>query len=769
MTRVAVVVGIVLISLYGAGRLWVVWSIPTMHGTEPVPGLADSVVVLWDSLAVPHLIAKNDSDFFTALGYLHARDRMWQMDLLRHVAQGRLSEIFGRRLLTEDIAWRELELRRLAAARLPGLSGESQRVLRAYARGVNAWIAADNRAFEFRVLRHAPEPWEPVHGLEIGLLQAWDLRTDGNELELAELTARWGGDTSRVRQLLPRHSDAPAIIEAGKTFDPGNHQSARTSRARIPGVPRFHRSDAGAYASNSWVISGRRTASGKPLLANDPHLTLHAPSTWYLVGAHAPTYHVVGATIPGLPVVILGHTAAVAWGFTNAMVDDVDYVFVELSPDRSHFRGGDGWAPVEVVAETIVVRSDSSVQHVRRRTAYGPVVTSHGTRRPVVLRWTGQDGGSDELAALLGMARAATAAEFAAALGGFRAPEQNVLFADTAGTIAYRLAGRVPRRRRGDSWLPSDGRTGAPWTGYIHAAEDLPSLSNPAAGRIVTANNETARQKPGLFISRHYDMGYRAQRILELLEADTAPSAQSASRHQLDIVDLFARSTRSLPARAALAAGRADLADRLRSWDGAMSADRVEPTLFWSWYRELQRLTYDDESPGYHPAAPLHRWIRNRESGWFDDVRTAETETLDTLARRALTAVLGARRLSPWGETHQTVMEHPLAAVPFLGGLLRLRIGPLKTAGSNYTVNNASSTEQERPFTSSYGPSLRHVVDLAMPDGAGGFILPAGQSGHPLSPHYDDQTARWIRGELWILPLDAGRVRAVDTLLLVAP
>ena len=772
VARIAAVVGILLITLFGSGRLWVMWSIPPTRGTEHVDGVSDSVLVLWDSLAVPHVIAQTDNDFFTTLGYLHARDRMWQMDLLRHAAQGKLSAILGRRAVPLDLALRELELSRLAAARLPGLGTESRQVLSAYARGVNAWLAGSHRAFEFRLLEHTPEPWEPVHGVEIALLQAWDLRTTGDELELAELATEW--DTSRVRELLPQAGVGPTILDRreGASPPPRPQRSASIPNSRtfrgIPGPHAAHR----ATASNSWVISGRHTASGKPLLANDPHLTLRAPSIWYLVAAHAPTYRVVGATIPGLPVVILGHTAAVAWGFTNAMVDDVDYVFVELSADGSQFRGPQGWSPVDVIPETIVVRNDSALRYARRRTPYGPIATSQwppNARAAAVMRWTGQDGGSDELAAMLGMARAETVHEFAAALEHFRSPEQNVVYADTAGDIAYRLAGRIPRRRRGDAWLPSDGRLGEPWIGYIQSGRDLPSLLNPTAGWIVTANNRITRNELGFIISRHYDMGYRAERILELLQADTAATAHSASRHQLDIVDIFARSTKSVAARAALALGRADIADQLRSWNAAMAAERVEPTLFWSWYRELQRLTYEDESPEYRPGEPVHRWIRDRTAGWFDNARTPETETLDTLARRAMERVLEQRRLSPWGEAHETVMDHPLTAVPVLGRLLGLRIGPLPMGGSNYTVNNASSIEHVAPFTSSYGPSLRHVVDLGAPDRGGGFVLPAGQSGHPLSRHYKDQTGRWLRGELWIIPIDVGRVNAIDTLVLEPP
>ncbi|HXF95174.1 MAG TPA: penicillin acylase family protein, partial [Gemmatimonadales bacterium] len=329
-------------------------------------------------------------------------------------------------------------------------------------------------------------------------------------------------------------------------------------------------------------------------------------------------------------------------------------------------------------------------------------------------------------------------------------------------------------RRGGPPWLPAPAWTGeGAWVRDLEPAA-LPQTRNPARGWIVTANNRQTGAGYPHFLSRHYDLAYRAARIAELVQADSPATVASTSRHQMDIRDGFARRHRALAARAAQALGRADLADRLRAWPGDMRVDAVEPAVFWSWYRELERLIYEDQSPYYRPAWALDRWMAGEEGGgagsgdpWIDDVRTPERETLDSLARRAMTAVIGARAPGPWGRLHRIVMNHPLAGVPVLGRWLGFRVGPLEAPGSNYTVNNARSPAEGPPFTSEWGPSLRHVVDFGNVDGAGGFILPTGQSGHPLSRHYRNQTERWRRGELWIIPVDVGRVRTVDTLLLV--
>ena len=765
---------VLLISVAGAAWVWLGSTLAPLGGRETVPALGDSVVVLWDSLAVPHLVASSAEDLFAALGYVHARDRMWQMDLVRHAAEGRLSELFGARTVATDRVLRERDIARIARARLPRVDPEVRRAGEAYARGVNAWLARGRyRALEFRLLKHHPEPWEPVHSLEIGVLQAWDLRSDGDELALASAVARLG--QGKARELLPDYPDTAPVIVRGA----GPRRVSRSRPVAAAPIVGGGGGEGGAAgyeqssaASNSWVIGPEHTASGKPILANDPHLTLRAPSIWYLVGAHAPTYEVVGATFPGVPVVVVGHTTRVAWGLTNGSVDDMDFVVEQLDADSMRYRTLRGWAAVDVVAETIVVKGGEPVVYRRRRTAHGPLVATQwqpDSGRALAMRWVAQDAGSDEMAALLGLARATDWRSFTAALERFGSPEQNVVYADAAGNIGYRLAGHVPVRRRGEGWLPTRGWTEeGTWERYLASAE-LPHALNPPDGWIVTANHRIVGDEYPFFISRHWELPYRAQRILELLANDGAATAQSVGRRQLDVVDPFLRGVKGLAAQAALAAGREDLADRLRHWDGTMAPERPEPTLVWSWYRELERLTYEDESPSYRPAAPLHRWLAEGRSAWFDDIRTPEREDLPALARRALEAVLPQAEGVPWRAVHRTLQQHSLGDVPLVGRLLGFDIGPHPTGGGNYTVNVASSGQRTAPYQSTWGPSLRHVVDFGDVDGAGGFILPTGQSGHPLSRHYRDQTARWLKGELWIRPLDVPKVRAVDTLRLVPP
>jgi len=745
LIKVVAVLGILLLTLLGVTRLWLQSTVPRLGGWDRLPGLGDSVVVLLDSLAIPHIVAERDSDLFAALGYLHARDRLWQMDLLRHAAQGRLSELFGAATVSADRRFRDIELSRLATARLAAVGPVTRGALEAYARGVNAWMVRGERPLELRLVGHQPEPWRPEHAVEIGLLQNWDLRSQGDEIDLMRAIAELGAE--RARELVaPYDTTNPTII--------GSFGSRATPS-----------SDPVAPASNAWAVSGSRTASGKPILANDPHLSLRAPSIWYLAGLHGPTYEVVGATIPGLPVVVLGHNRHLAWGFTNGMVDDLDYVLEELSPDSLRYRTTTGWADVEVVVESVLVKGGEPVVFTHRRTAHGPLVDSAPGGRALALRWTAQDP-SDELLALLAMGRARNRAEFLAGVALFQAPQQNVVYADTAGNIGYVLAGRVPVRRSGVGDLPTPGWTNeGRWVRYLTLSE-RPQAWNPPADYIVTANNRIVGDAYPFFISSDWDPGYRARRIVEMVSEDTSATAASTMRHQIDILDPFARRHARLASAAALAAGRTDVAARLRQWDGTMAGDRVEPALFWTWYQALRRLSYEDESPDFQPGGPIRTGLARGVSPWFDDRRTPEREDLATISTKAMREALVQVDRVPWGSIHQASIEHPMGGVPVLGRFLGFTIGPWSSGGDNHTVNVAISSARAPPFNSSYGPSLRHVVDMADPDGQGGFILPGGQSGHPLSPHYRDQHERWLRGELWVIPVDVGRVRAKDTLVL---
>lgn len=807
MRRLAakVLLGVVAVGvLLAAIVVTVLWrSDPPRGGKEPVPGLADTVAVTFDRFAIPHIAAGSDADAFAALGYLHARERLWQMELSRRAAEGRLAEVLGPAAVSSDRFLRTLDIPLAAERSLASLPPATQELLAAYVRGVNRWITGRLRPLpvEFQVLRFAPEPWTPRQSLEIARMMAWDLVNADFELEAARLAAKVGRE--RVRDLMPSCPDeGPVILPDGAAHwdtlpaDRSKLRARRTGptshaahRARgdadvasvpsvllaardVPTIPALAREIldgvALSRASNSWVIGPAKSKSGKPILANDPHLTLRAPSLWYLAAIASPGFHVVGATIPGLPAVILGHNARIAWGLTNVGVDDVDFVIERLNDDSSAVETPSGWVEMDVVRDSIHVRGAPAVPFTMRRSPNGPLVDRNVPGDPhtaLAMHWNAQDA-SDELTAILGVDRAGDWASFSDALRGFQVPEQNWIYADVDGNIGYRMAGRVPVRHSGDGSLPTPGWTGeGRWDRYL-AFEELPWTLNPPDGFIVTANNRVVGQSYPHLITRNCELRYRAERIRQMLERG-GPFSQDDVRHmQMDTLDLFAQWAKEPAAKAAESAGRPDLARALRAWDGTVGADREEPSLFYVWYRTLQRMTLEDEAPGAVPnAAVFQRWMRAGTSPWFDDVRTPQHEDFDTLAARAMRAAIPEAAGIRWGRLHTTLSAHALGRVKPLDAVLGLNIGPAARAGSPFTVDVAGFGLRP-PFVNTFAASFRHVVDLAEPDGAL-MVITTGESGNPVSRHYRDQVQRWWNGELVHVPVRASEGAGSSMLKLV--
>lgn len=774
-------------------------SVPPLAGHERLPGLGAAVEVTWDSLAVPHISAASDSDAFMALGYLHARDRLWAMEVMRRAAEGRLSEIMGSATIETDKYLRSLDMVRAAESSLALAPPEARAVLEAYARGINRWISAPTRPLppEFRILRVRPEPWTVRQSVELGRLMAWDLAASGTELSLARALARVGPE--RLAEILPAYPDSgPSIIAAGtgewrgRTARPSGGRSRERTESRLPGavlaaaeipvVPdiaqRVLEMSVMSRASNSWVIGGARTRSGKPILANDPHLGLRAPSLWYLAAIESPSYHVAGVTLPGLPAVVIGRNRRIAWGLTNMSVDDVDYVIERLRADSSEVLTTDGWRPVEVQRESIFVKGRPPVPFALRRTAHGPLVAGtvpgvpgagdSGEVRGLAMRWNALEP-SDELSAVMGVDRAGSWDEFLAAVKGFKAPEQNWIYADVDGNIGYTASGNVPVRHSGNGLLPTPGWTDeGRWERFLDF-DELPRVFNPPEGFIVTANNRIIGREYPWLLTADWELPYRAQRIRELVEPARGLALRDVQRMQMDTLDVFARAVKGVAARAAAAAGHPELAESLGRWDGTAGADRTEPTLFWTWYRALRAMTFDDQlGGGYRPSSRLNAWLLAGAGGedWFDDVSTPRRETLDTLSLAAMRRAIPLAQGRRWGDAHVTISRHALGSVTALDVLLRLNAGPLPRAGSPYTVDVADFPGTTPPFTNVHAASFRQVVDLSAPED-GALILTTGQSGNPLSRHYRDQVRRWWRGELWTVPLSRDRVASVGTLDLV--
>lgn len=774
------------------GRWWLGRSQPDPSRGAALAGLRAPVEVWRDSLGVPHVWAKDEEDLFRAMGYVHAQDRLFQMEMFRRVADGRLAEILGKDLVDTDRFLRTVGMGRSAAENEARLAPEHRRALQAYADGVNAWIRGHGGPLppEFVTLRFQPEPWTVRNTLSIAKIMAWDLADWEIGLNLQRAVDNVGEE--KARDLFPFYPDSGVTILGADAQWQGRGAAPPSppaplipaplprvgGRVPLPDAPRLALEllDAvsASNASNSWVIGGSRTKSGKPILANDMHLGLRAPAIWYLAALHGGGFNVAGMTLPGVPVVVAGHSDRVAWGYTNAMVDDVDF-FVEQvdSANPNRYRTPTGWAEMTVRPETIQVKGGERIVHNVRTTRHGPVLSDaedRGGNRVLAMQWTAY-APSTEVVALLGMNTAKSAEEFTAALRGFNNPHQNVIFADREGRFGYWMGGRVPIRRGGDGILPQPGWTGeADWAGWL-TFDQHPHVLDPAEGFIVTANNRQVGDEYPHLITSNWAEPYRAERIRQLVEAGRDLTAADVARQQMDVRDVFA--LRHLPraVRAAEAAGLADAARELRAWNGEARVDSRGAALFYTWFDELRTRVGTDEFRGknvYFPRTSLDRILAQGGGAWVDDVSTEKTETLDELAADAMRTAAQAAGTKTWGELHQTSIGHPMGVVDVLNRAFRLNIGPFPNAGSYYTVNVSGWGSRKPPFINAYGASQRHVVDMADPDGSGGFVIPTGQSGIPFSRHYRDQNPMWREGRLWLIPLDRGKAerRAVSRMTL---
>lgn len=761
---------------------------PRRAGLMRAAGLEAEVEVLHDSLGVPHIWASSPHDVLFVQGYVHARDRLWQMEMFRHVAEGRLSELFGERTLEADRFLRTLGLAEAAAAAEPGLDAEVRALLAAYVEGVNAGIASLRRLPpEFLILRARPEPWTAVHSLAIEKIMAWDLTDYSLGLELAAARGRlaegafrdllpeypaWGptivgvgprADAVERRYATPRLTDAAAAADAaaprgdGAAVEPLSSASLARAALPPPEAVRLLASLSMLRASNSWVIGPQRSASGRPILANDMHLGLRIPTLWYLIGLHAPGLDVVGMSLAGAPAVVAGHNRAVAWGYTNAYVDDVDFFLERVDPgDSTRYLTPWGPEPFGTSRERIRVRGrEGAVALVVRRTRHGPIMTPVEARAGgelLALRWAAHDA-AGTFAALLALNRAASADEVIRALRSFTNPHQNVVFADTSGVYGYWMAGRVPLRRSGrPPLLPVAGWSGEhDWVGDLPFDEHPHALS-PPEGFIVTANNRQSRDSISTLITARWAEPYRAMRIRELIEAEAVHDAEGVRRMQLDARSTFAARHRDAAVAAFRAAGLNVDADTLEGWPLESAMESRGAALFYAWIgalRGVARSRLYGADAGFYPLYALDAFLDRGGPA------------VDSLGRSAALRARAAAAGRTWGELHRLELEHELGALPLLGRLLGFRLRPYAREGALYTVNVAEYSQFEPPFRVRSGPSQRHVVDLGNVDGTGGFILPGGQSGFAGSRHFADQLVRWRAGSLWRLPLQRPAVERV--------
>jgi penicillin G amidase len=751
-----------------AGYGYLRQSLPQASGLLRLQGLAGEVEVLRDAHGVPHIYAGSIEDANFALGFVHAQDRLWQMEMSRRIGAGRLAEALGAPALETDRFIRTLGVRRAAEAGMRNYDAETRRVLDAYAAGVNAFL--DTRPVlppEFWLTGLSPEPWAAADSVTWTKMMAWDL--GGNwRRELLRMRLAKTLPTARIQEFLaPYPGDAPVPLPDLKELYRNLEKPARELAERWGSDPDF------PVGSNNWVVGGERSASGKPLLANDPHLGLSAPPVWYFAHLHAPGIDVIGASLPGVPGIILGRNERIAWAFTNTG-PDVQDLYLEKIDASGHYLTPEGARPFTVLTETIKVKGAADERLTVRVSRHGPVISDvlpqalEAVPRGHALAFAWTALAEDDLTAQFGLKvmRATDWTSFLEAARDFHAPQQNMLYADVAGNIGFIAAGRVPVRKPANDLkglAPAPGWDARyDWAGFIPFTE-LPRSYNPASSEILTANHKIVPPGYAHYLTSEWEPPYRARRIAALLDAERTHSVASFARMQGDVVSLAARDLlpKFLAAKPKTEEARRAL-QALSAWDGTMAADRAEPLILVAWWRALARALYADElgdafARNWSPRATFVANVlddRDGQSRWCDDVRTKRVESCDEILSASLEEALADLRRRygtdparwKWGEAHPAHHAHrPFSRIPWLAAIFDISV---PSAGDAYTINVGRSDfdNPAEPFASRHAPSLRAIYDLADPQ-ASLFIHSGGQSGNPLSSHYRSFTAAWARGE----------------------
>ncbi len=783
-------------------------SLPDYDAELAVEGLEAQLEIVRDTANVPHILGQSDADSFFGLGFVHAQDRLWQMTVMRRTAQGKLSEIFGTATVRVDALMRRLDIAGAARSSVAAQTPEARAALEAYAAGVNARInqvntqALGRGAPEFFLFPPEISPWQPEDSLAILKLMALQL-TDHLPNEVLRARTSLALPAERVADILP---DAPGdgvmALPDYAALVPGlNKDLAFASLDTLLQPDRFHPvpSPGKGGASNAWAAAPTRVASGGTLLANDPHLELTAPAIWYLARVNLSTGDIIGGTIPGLPLVLVGRSSDFGWGVTASYVDDQDVILERLDPNQSdHYLSPNGSRAFETRRSVITVADAAPITLTLRWSANGPILTGSDFNLNVItpeghvpaLLWTGLDPQDTSFSSVFNIMQAASIPGAMAAGRDHIAPAVNLILADQS-RIGLQVIGRQPNRsvdHRSEGRLPTFGiDTENLWLGY-RPYRDNPRVLSPASGIVGNTNNRTVdRPFPG-HLSHHWGDTQRIQRWSRLMQAREVHTRDSFIEAQLDSVSPAARTLLPLIARdlwfadEAAPSGtperlRQDALRLLADWNGAMNEHLPEPLIYAAWVRHLNQLLIRDAlgplADAYAVPNPLFIERVFRDTGgaseWCDLSQSSRVEDCTEIARRALDAALldlsesyGAAIASwRWGDAHQATHDHQaLGGQSWLSGVVNIR---QSTSGGDHTLMRGQTKgDGPEPFLNTHAAGYRGVYDFNDPDSSL-FVIATGQSGHPLSRHYDDLAEFWRRGEYVRMSLDTDLARAGAT------
>ena len=763
-------------------------SLPKVEGTAQVAGLTAKADIVRDAYGIPHIYAASKHDALFAEGYAHAQDRLAQMEFGVRFGEGRLAEVAGEIALPRDRFMRALDFKGVAERTYAQLPPRTRDALDAYAAGVNAFIDQHTGPWplEFTLLSITPAHWRPENSIVLTKILALQLAGNLNgELSRATLL-----ETQTPQFLKRLYPDLPGPLPKIAELYP----AATSDHASL--VPEL------LGASNNWAVSGAHSKDGKPLLANDPHLGLGLPCIWYLAHLAFDGHNLIGASLPGVPGIILGRNDDVAWGYTNSEVDAEDLVIERVDPENGdNYIAPDGSKPFKTRKETILVHSGQPVVETFRATGNGPVIPADlpslaglvPEGHVIALRWTALDDQDETVTAGLDAASATSGAEFVSAMTNWSSPTQNMLYADRGGTIGLLVAGRMPLHSPDNDTLgllPVPGWDATyGWTGNVPKAE-WPQTVNPEDGRLATANNKVVGDDYPYALGYEWDRDARVRRIRQLLDEQPVHDVASFAAMQQDTVSLEARDlVPKLIANLAMHPPQNALATegriRLSNWDGDMRADRPEPLLFAAWLRQIERGLVGDDLKAQTDSVTGWRFDlvsavvgdNPMSQKLCDDVTTPEVEDCSVIISqafgRALDELAGqyGRHMIDWrwGTVHQALLPNrTLGAFPVLGAMLERKV---PSGGSADTINRGETWfASKTPFANIHASTYRAVYDLGDPQ-ASIFIIAGGQSGNPFSRHYDDLVAKWSQGAYVPMVTDRAAIEAKfhETLTLTPP
>ena len=744
---------------------------PAVH----LSGLSGNVTVQRDRRSTPYIDATSDGDMFFAQGYVTASDRLWQMDLMRRLARGETAEIFGNAALDQDKRWRRFNFSKIAEANLQYLSPELRTALDSYAKGVNAYVATlDNESLpvEFKMLQYKPRPWVASDTIVIGKILSDALSTTWQQdllrASLLTLPAEKFADlTNQITDydvvLFGSDKKPAAVAPRLRSMMPSEialNQAQKDSEIRRESLGLIGLFAEDLAASNNWVISGKLTADGKPLLANDPHLQPTAPGIWYLTELSSPRVHVAGVTFPGVPGIVIGHNESIAWGATN-VGPDVQDLYYETFNAAGKYKTPDGWAEPVVRKEIIKVRTNplspvtQDTEFDVTETRNGPIVVEEGGRR-YALKWTALDPKNAEFEAFIKLDQAANWDDFKNALKLYGGAAQNFVFADVKGNIGWYAAGRIPIRRTGDGAVPYDGSTNSgDWVGFI-PFEELPNLYNPPSGLIVTANQRTvgASYKYTQFI-RDAGAPWRARRIWDRLSSKPRLTMDDVRDTQYDVFNIPLDNLAKQIVK--LGAASSETLDVLKNWDGKMTPDSRGAVLANEIRGCLASSIADENRPATVTAIReriLDRAVSEQSALWLPKKYSNYKDFISACDTSVRSSLSDPKRLGPdpenwvWGKLFVARFPHPLAAIPLVGQQFVIPQTPI--AGSGQTPNVGS------------GVSMRFIASPGNWD-ATRHVIPLGESGDPKSPFFKDQFSAWSSGTPQIFPFSKGAIEKAGT------